>query len=174
MLIVLFTIFLLMIGIGFLLVWFIDSHTHPGISLTGAGGIITGCMAEVIIVIAVIVQVCGISQLKVADQKISMYEEENAKIEQDITTIVKDYMNYEKDTYKIASEQIDGSSLLVLTELYPDLKSNELIKKQIEIYTENNNKIKQLKEEKINNQTCKWWLYFGKVENIGNKGADIE
>ena len=164
MLIVLFIIFLLMIGIGFLLVGFIDDYTHPGVSLTGAGGIIIGCMAEVIIVIAVIVQVCGISQLKVADQKISMYEEENAKIEQDITTIVKDYMNYEKDTYKIASEQIDGSSLLVLTELYPDLKSNELIKKQIEIYTENNNKIKQLKEEKINNQTCKWWLYFGSIE----------
>ena len=92
------------------------------------------------------------------------FNQENAKIEQDITTIVKDYMNYEKDTYKIASEQIDGSSLLVLTELYPDLKSNELIKKQIEIYTENNNKIKQLKEEKINNQTCKWWLYFGSIE----------
>ena len=164
MLIVLFIIFLLMIGIGFLLVWFIDDYTHPGVSLTGAGGVIIGCMAEVIIVIAVIVQVCGISELKVADQKISMYEEENAKIEQDITTIVKDYMNYEKDTYKIASEQIDGSSLLVLTELYPDLKSNELIKKQIEIYTENNNKIKQLKEEKINNQTCKWWLYFGSIE----------
>ena len=164
MLIVLFIIFLLMIGIGFLLVWFIDDYTHPGVSLTGEGGIIIGCMAEVIIVIAVIVQVCGISQLKVADQKISMYEEENAKIEQDITTIVKDYMNYEKDTYKVASEQIENSSLLVLTELYPDLKSNELVKKQIEIYTENNNKIKQLKEEKINNQTCKWWLYFGSIE----------
>ena len=173
MLIVLFIIFLFMIGIGFLLVCFINDYTHPGVSLTGAGGVIIGCMAEIIIVIAVIVQVCGIAQLKVADQKILMYEEENAKIEQDITTIVKDYMNYEKDTYKIASEQIESSSLLVLTELYPDLKSNELIKKQIEIYTENNNKIKQLKEEKINNQTCKWWLYFGKVEDIGNKGAVI-
>lgn len=164
MLIVLFIIFLLMIGIGILLVLLVDEYNHPGVSLTGAGGIIIGCMAEVIIVIAVIVQVCGISQLKVADQKISMYEEENAKIEQDITTIVKDYMNYEKDTYKVASEQIENSSLLVLTELYPDLKSNELVKKQIEIYTENNNKIKQLKEEKINNQTCKWWLYFGSIE----------
>lgn len=174
MLIVLFIIFLLMIGIGILLVLLVDEYNHPGVNIIGAGGIITGCVAEVIVIIAVIVQVCGISQLKVADQKISMYEEENAKIEQDITTIVKDYMNYEKDTYKIASEQIDGSSLLVLTELYPDLKSNELIKKQIEIYTENNNKIKQLKEEKINNQTCKWWLYFGKIEIIENKGADID
>ena len=164
MLIVLFIIFLLMIAIGFLLVSFIDEYDHPGISLIGAGGIIIGCILETFVVIAVIVQCCGISQLKVADQKIAMYQEENTKIEQDITTIVKDYMSYEKDTYKIASEQIDGSSLLVLTELYPDLKSNELVKKQIEIYTENNNKIKQLKEEKINNQMCKWWLYFGKIE----------
>lgn len=161
MLIVLFIIFLLMIGVGLLLILLVDEYDHPVVSLIGAGGIVIGCAAEVFVIVAVIVQFCGISQLKVADTKIAMYEQENTKIEQDITTLVKDYMNYEKDTYKIASEQIDSSSLLVLTELYPDLKSNELIKKQIEIYTENNNKIKQLKEEKINNQLCKWWLYFG-------------
>lgn len=164
MLIVLFIIFLLMIGIGFVIVCCIDELDHPGISFCGALGILIGCVAEFFVVIAVICQCWGISQLQIADTKIAMYEEENTKIEQDITTIVKDYMNYEKDTYKIASEQIENSSLLVLTELYPDLKSNELVKKQIDIYTENNNKIKQLKEEKINNQVCKWWLYFGKVE----------
>lgn len=164
MLIVLFIIFLLMIGIGFAIVCCIDEFDRPGINFFGAVGILIGCMAEFFVVIAIIAQCCGISQLKVADTKIAMYEEENTKIEQDIATIVKDYMNYEKDTYKIASEQIDSSSLLVLTELYPDLKSNELVKKQIDVYTENNNKIKQLKEEKINNQICKWWLYFGEIE----------
>lgn len=174
MLIVLFIIFLVMIGIGFAIVCFIDEFDHPEINFFGAMGILIGCIAEFFVVIAIIAQCWGISQLKIADTKIAMYEEENTKIEQDIATIVKDYMNYEKDTYKVASEQIDGSSLLVLTELYPDLKSNELIKKQIEIYTENNNKIKQLKEEKINNQVCKWWLYFGNVEIMQNKGADID
>lgn len=164
MLIVLFIIFLLMIGIGFAIVCCIDGFDHPGINFFGAMGIFTGCIAEFIVVIAIIYQCWGISQLQVADSKIAMYEEENIKIEQDIATIVKDYMNYEKDTYKVASEQIENSSLLVLTELYPDLKSNELVKKQIDVYTENNNKIKQLKEEKINNQTCKWWLYFGEIE----------
>ena len=156
MLIVLFIIFLLMIGIGFVIVCCIDEFDHPGINFFGALGILIGCTAEFFVVIAVICQCWGISQLQIAD----------TKIEQDITTIVKDYMNYEKDTYKIASEQIENSSLLVLTELYPDLKSNELVKKQIEIYTENNNKIKQLKEEKINNQICKWWLYFGEIEQM--------
>lgn len=164
MLIVLFIIFLLMIGIGFAIVIFVDYYDHIVINSIGATGIIIGCVAELFVVIAIIFQFLGISQLKIADTKIAMYEEENTKIEQDIATIVKDYMNYEKDTYKIASEQIDSSSLLVLTELYPDLKSNELVKKQIDVYTENNNKIKQLKEEKINNQICKWWLYFGELE----------
>ena len=164
MLIVLFIIFLVMIGIGFAIVCCIDEYNHPGINFFGAMGIFTGCIAEFLVVIAIIFQCWGISQLKVADVKIAMYEEENTKIEQDISIIVKDYTNYEKDTYKVASEQIENSSLLVLTELYPDLKSNELVKKQIDVYIDNSNKIKQLKEEKINNQICKWWLYFGEIE----------
>lgn len=164
MLIVLFIIFLVMIGIGFAIVTFVDYYDHIVINSIGAIGIMIGCAAELFVVIAIIAQFWGISQFKIADTKIAMYEEENTKIQQDIATIVKDYMNYEKDTYKVASEQIENSSLLVLTELYPDLKSNELVKRQIDIYTENNNKIKQLKEEKINNQICKWWLYFGEIE----------
>ena len=36
--------------------------------------------------------------------------------------------------------------------------------RQIDIYTANNDKIKQLKEQKLNNQVSKWRLYFGKVD----------
>ena len=138
MLIVLFIIFLLMIIIGILLFkWTNKGYDHEGLCLFATCEITLGCIIEFIVVSFIIVCAFGISQLKVADIKIAMYEEENIKIEQYIATIVKDYINYEKDTYKIASEQIDSSSLLVLTELYPDLKSNELVKKQIDVYTEN-------------------------------------
>lgn len=164
MLIVLFIFFLLMIIGGILITVWADIKYHDLTASIGAGGVLIGMIAIFVTVVCIIGCVIAISNLKVADSKIAMYEEENTKIEQDIATIVKDYMNYEKDTYKVASEQIDSSSLLVLTELYPDLKSNELVKKQIDVYTENNNKIKQLKEEKINNQICKWWLYFGEIE----------
>ena len=135
------------------------------------GGLISifGLIASIVVIIWITVDVSQIVGLKTVDQRITMYEEENRKIEQDVATIVKDYMNYEQNTYKMATEEIDSSSLLVLTELYPELKANELVKKQIEIYTENNNKIKELKEEKINNQTCKWWLYFGKIEEATNE-----
>lgn len=33
------------------------------------------------------------------------------------------------------------------------------------IYTANNDKIRQLKEKKLNSQVSKWWLYFGKVDS---------
>lgn len=165
MLIVLFIIFLLMIiGGAFICKWADEGYDHEVIYIFSLLVTIANCIAEFIVVLGIISCAVGISQLKIADTKIAMYQEENTKIEQDITTIVKEYMNYEKDTYKVASEQIDSSSLLVLTELYPDLKSNELVKKQIDVYTKNNDKIKELKEEKINNQICKWWLYFGEIE----------
>jgi hypothetical protein len=43
----------------------------------------------------------------------------------------------------------------------PKLKSNELVVKEIDVYVKNNNKIKSLKEDKINYNADKWWLYFG-------------
>lgn len=41
-----------------------------------------------------------------------------------------------------------------------------MINKQIEIYQENNKKIKELKEQKINKEISKWWLYFGEIEEV--------
>ena len=35
---------------------------------------------------------------------------------------------------------------------------------QINIYQENNKKVKELKEKKLKCQLSKWWLYFGKVD----------
>ena len=43
----------------------------------------------------------------------------------------------------------------------PELKSNELTNKQMDVYINNNAKIKELKERKIDTKTIKWLLYFG-------------
>ena len=58
--------------------------------------------------------------------------------------------------------EVKPESAMQLITVYPDLKADELVKSQINVYIENNNKIKELKEEKINIPTAKWWLYFGK------------
>ena len=69
----------------------------------------------------------------VIQDKIEMYKSENAEIDSQICEIVEGYKTYEKETF----EKISNKSANVLVELYPDLKSNELVQKQMEIYMSN-------------------------------------
>jgi hypothetical protein len=92
------------------------------------------------------------------DEKLSMYYEENAKIEAQVDDIVERYMEYESETFEISPDD----SSIVIASLYPDLKSNTLVEYQIEVYVENNERIKELKEEQIGAGARRWWLYFGK------------
>lgn len=86
-----------------------------------------------------------------------MYQEENTKIEKQIDTLVSNYMNYESNTY----EKFKSESSITLVSMYPELKSDKLVEEQIFVYEENNKKIRELKEDKINLKVKKWWLYFG-------------
>jgi hypothetical protein len=84
--------------------------------------------------------------------KIDMYEEENQRIENDISDIVNQYK---------VGDDVSGENALVLVDLYPELKSSEFVNQEIDTYMENNTKIKELKEDQIDIRTYKWWLYFG-------------
>lgn len=99
----------------------------------------------------------SVSNGKTIDEKIVMYQEENNKIEKQIDTLVSNYMNYESDTY----EKIKSESSITLVSMYPELKSDKLVEEQISVYEENNKKIREFKEDKINLKVKKWWLYFG-------------
>ena len=128
-----------------------------------SGFVISFIIGIVLIVVSIVFLfnfVNDVKQLDIIDKKIEMYQEENTKIENDIDVLVKQYMEHEKSTLK----EFKPESSITLINLYPDLKANELVQQQIKIYTENNNKIKELKENKLNYQVSKWWLYFGKAE----------
>ena len=99
----------------------------------------------------------SVSNGKTIDEKIVLYQEENNKIEKQIDTLVSNYMNYESDTY----EKIKSESSITLVSMYPELKSDKLVEEQISVYEENNKKIREFKEDKINLKVKKWWLYFG-------------
>ena len=99
----------------------------------------------------------GTIDSRYTDQKIQMYQEENEKIEEDVSVIITQYMEHENETFDMS--KIESSTVLI--QMYPELKSNELVSKQIDIYNENNKKIKKLKLEKIKNQKAKFYLYFG-------------
>ena len=92
------------------------------------------------------------------DSKILMYEEENTSIEESIDVTVKGYMDFEAKTYA----ELKDKDSINLVSLFPELKSDTLVQQQIEVYSANNNKLKALKEEKIDLSKAKWKLYFGK------------
>ena len=100
-----------------------------------------------------------IASESVIDHKIEMYQEENTKIEQEVDNIVKEYIDHEHDTFADLKEE---KNAITLVTLFPELKSDSLVKQQIEIYVKNNTKIKKLKEEKNDIRLAKWKLYFGK------------
>lgn len=91
------------------------------------------------------------------DDKIAMYEQENTAIEQSIDVLVKDYYKHESDTYS----SLKPENAVLFASVYPELQSNNLAMKQLEIYAENNDKIKELKENQINLSRNRFWLYFG-------------
>lgn len=117
------------------------------------GAVSIGILDVIVIMCASNYMVNGI----IANDKIKMYTEENTKIETQIGDLVKNYMEFESDTYK----EFKNESSITLINMYPELKSDELVQKQINIYLENNNKIKELKEQNIDYKIGKWLFYFG-------------
>ena len=150
MIIILIILTILTIILGFITLD--DYDVISFISFTCA--VILGVVDVIIIIGIIIYYTNGMT----AKPKIKMYEEENTKIEEKINILVLNYMEYEGKTLK--EFKTDNSMLLV--NLYPDLKSDKLVEEQINIYNENNKKIKELKEDEIDLKIGKWLLYFGK------------
>ena len=111
-------------------------------------------IGAVVLAISIIVGLilCGFytASGSIIDKKIAMYEEENVKIENSIDIIVKEYQEYEVGMYDTMTAAM----------LFPELASNTLVQKQIEIYVNNNQQIKALKANKLNRDLYGWWLFF--------------
>lgn len=108
-------------------------------------------------IVTIVLLVCVLNRVNI-DKKISIYEEENTKIEQQIADTVKQYQEYETGIFT----EVAPESSITLVALYPELKSDTLVQSQIEVYVENNKTIKELKSSAINAPVYRWWLYFGK------------
>ena len=104
-----------------------------------------------------IVGIYNLAESRIIDRKIEMYIEENTTIETNVTATVEKYLEHEFNIF----DSLLGEDIQTLLVVYPEINSNELVKKQVEIFVENNNKIKELKEDKLNIEVWKWWVYFG-------------
>ena len=144
-------ILLLIIGIGLTCRIFMDNDT--GEVFSGFGSLIS-----VVALIGIIINIGILINGRTFDDKIAMYEQENEAIEQSVDVLVKDYYKHESDTYS----SLKPENAVLFASAYPELQSNELATKQLEIYVDNNNKIKELKEDQINLSRNRFWLYFGR------------
>lgn len=120
---------------------------------------VAGTIGFAIKIIALIILLNSLINIRVVDEKIELYTKQNKEIENKIELVVNQYMEHENKTF---SELKTTESYITLVTLYPELKSDKLIEKEITLYEENNEKIISLKEQKINEKIYKWWLYFGK------------
>lgn len=128
----------------------VDSDVCFGIS---GIGIIVGFGA----LVGLIVVGVNVKSLSVIDDRIAMYEEENARIEQQVADVVEQYQKYETDIFM----EVAPDSAVTMVSLYPELKSDSLVQAQIEVYTENNKTIRDLRDKQIKGNVYRWWLYFG-------------
>lgn len=92
------------------------------------------------------------------DERIALYEEQNSKIESQISTLVEGYMDYESNTF----DKLKDEDVIALISLYPELKADTLVSNQCELYIENNKNIIKLKEDKIRLRPKKFLVYFGR------------
>ena len=116
-----------------------------------------GATAGFIALLGIIIVGVNVKSLSVIDDRITMYEEENTRIEQQIADVVEQYQKYETDIFR----EVAPESAVTMVSLYPELKSDSLVQAQIEVYTENNKTIKYLRDQQIKGNVYRWWLYFG-------------
>ena len=119
-------------------------------------GVIGGIVVAVALIFTLIFSYCCFDVATV-DERIAMYQEENAIIETQIAEVVAQYQQYELDIFT----EVTPDSSITLVSLYPELKSDTLVASQIEVYIKNNEAIKALKVESIKANQYNWWLYFG-------------
>ena len=126
-------------------------------------GLIVGSIFSWFGVAIAIICVCVLTTeylgFNIIDNKIEVLQQENAIIEQRVAETVKQYQDYETGIFTDATQDI-GSDVVVLIERYPELKSNELVKQQLDLYIENNQEIKDLKLEQLKKYKYELWLFF--------------
>lgn len=133
-------------------------NVRESLQYGGIAEIICGGIMALVVIIVVCVLMNNLLETSVVNQRIEMYQQENTIIEGQIETVVKQYQEYESG---IITEVGDKESYITLVSLYPDLKADELVNKQIEVYLNNNKTIVGLNNQLLNEKIYRWWLYFG-------------
>lgn len=95
------------------------------------------------------------------DVKQLILEEQNQTVLAQIEPLVQQALEYESNTYK--DLKLDAAKVIAFTQLYPELKANSFLNKQIDIIIANQEEIKQLKLAKASLNAYHFWLWTPKI-----------
>ena len=132
------------------------SYEEPAGLIVGS---IFSWIGTAVAIVCLCVLVTEYMSFGIIDNKIEILQQENAVIEQRVEETVKQYQDYETGIFTDSTQDV-GSDVVVLVERYPELKSNELVKQQLDLYIENNEEIKDLKLEQLKKYKYELWLFF--------------
>ncbi len=151
MFIVFFVISLVCISLGVIL-WFKKPYSDAGSTVFAISLVML-----VVVIICCLFNINKIVKANTLEQKITVYQEEMTNIENSINPVVQNYLDHEKETYTA----LTPDNAIIFASIYPELSSNEIVQKQLNIYNEYLISIKNLKLKIAEISTAKWWLYFG-------------
>ena len=122
------------------------------------GAFTFACLAVIPFIGIIIAGSMWFYDANILPHKIQMYQEENADIEKKIANTVEKYMQYEKEIMIEVSPEDD---VITLVALYPELKADDLVKAEMNVYIENNKKIKEMKSKQLRIPIYKFMIFFG-------------
>lgn len=157
-------IILLLVGIGLIILGCIVCYSRNCKIEYGLGVVFNAVGAVVVIGAGLFTTIAVTNTIKIPqmEQRIAIYEEENTRIEEQIKTTIQVYQDYEKDILgDIDLDKISSEKLILLTSIYPELKSDAMVQELIQVYIDNNNQLKELKTSKLDYELWRWWLFFG-------------
>lgn len=111
-----------------------------------------------VLIALVIVLGCYNDTKATADKKIAVLEQRNNEVIAQIEPLVKQYLEYESNIFNDLKPSADK---IIAIAQYPNLKGNEFVQTQIKTIIENQEKITDLKLEKVGLNAYKLWLFMG-------------
>ena len=127
-----------------------------------AGGLITtGAILGIAMFIFALVAITYSIKVPQMEERITIYKEENTRIEEQIKIIIEAYQDYEQGVFEdIDLNKISSEKLILLTSIYPELKSDAMVQELIQVHINNTNEIKELRTTKLDYEVWRWWLCF--------------
>ena len=141
------------IAVVLIVVGFFTPESDDGIILS------IGCTVFIALVIVLCIALqCRHSTIHNNTAQIAVLEENNTELLNEIQPVIERYLNYEQGT--LASMKPEASTLIAYA-VYPELKGNEFVARQLDIIEKNNNEIKERKLKLASLESYRVWLFMG-------------